>query len=144
MIWAGSTAIVPSAAKPLLTTGATPADAPPSKTDFAVTVGPLERGKDVLSDFLKEPATWGAAVDGAIAGGLLAQAALKIDPHVLRAIEFSTANHLHGCRDLWGWWQSHLLADIRGSCRPGKCRISCGPALPRSPHSCHLRRASGG
>ena len=108
--WAGSTAIVPFAAKPLSPTDATATNDPRPKTDFTVTVGPIERGRDVLSDFLKEPATWGAAADGAIAGGLLAQAALKIDPHVLSAIEFSTADHLHGLTDIDSYVHDHFFA----------------------------------
>lgn len=108
--WAGSTAIVPFEAKPWPTAALGHTDDPHSKTHFTVTVGPFEHGKEVLSDFVKEPPTWGAAADGTIAGGLLAQAALKIDPHVLNAIEFSTADHLHGLADIDSYVHNHFFA----------------------------------
>jgi hypothetical protein len=81
-----------------------------NKTEFTVTVGPLKSGPDRVTEFLKAAPTWGAAADGAVAGGLLAHAALSIDPHVLNAIEFSTAQELHGLPSIASYIQDHFFS----------------------------------
>ena len=107
--WNGPKAIVPFVAKPLAKAASAGAGTR-SEPDFTVTVGPMERGKDVIADFFKEPGTWAAAADGAIAGGFLAHAALNIDPHVLDAIEFSTADHLHSLASIDNYVHDHFFA----------------------------------
>lgn len=107
--WNGSKAIVPFGAKPLVK-GATAGAGSGSNPEFTVTVGPMERGKDVLAEFAKDPVTWAAAADGAIVGGMMAHSALDIDPHVLNAIEFSTADHLHNLASIDNYVHDHFFA----------------------------------
>ena len=40
----------------------------------------------------------------------LAEAALNVDPHVLAAIQFSTADHLHGLADIDNYVHDHFFA----------------------------------
>jgi len=55
------------------------------------------------------------------------------DAKVIRRMRAEGDDRL--CEDLLG--SRRRLADIRASCKPGRCRTSCGPAPPRSPHSCN-------
>jgi hypothetical protein len=51
---------------------------------------------------LKDPLNWAAVADSAVVGWSILESALKIDPQVLNAIEFSTADHIHcGFRSMW-------------------------------------------
>jgi hypothetical protein len=108
--WKGSQSFVPANRAPLAKSAAATGGGPFGSSEFTVAVGPVERGKDALGDFLKEPGTWAAAADGVIAGGFLAHAALNIDPHVLNAIEFSTADHLRGLADIDQYVHDHFFA----------------------------------
>jgi hypothetical protein len=82
-----------------------------SKTGFTDSdiVQSVEFGKDAASGFIKRPSTLGAAADGAVAGAALIHAALSIDPHVVNAIEFSTAGHLRGVADLDKYVHDHFF-----------------------------------
>ena len=75
-----------------------------------VSVEGAEQGRGALTDLLSRPASLGAVADGAIAGGFVAHAALSIDPHVLNAIEFSTADHLHNLPGIDSYVHDHFFA----------------------------------
>jgi uncharacterized membrane-anchored protein YhcB (DUF1043 family) len=78
-------------------------------SNLSMTVGPLA-GTDLGSvEFLKDPLNLAAAADGIVAAAFIADAALGIDPHVLQALEFSTAEHLHGLADIDSYVQSHFF-----------------------------------
>ncbi len=81
-----------------------------STPEFTVTVGPVQQDRDVRGQFLEQPSTWGAAADGAFVGGMMAHAALNIDPQVLDAIEFSTSDHLHSLATIDNYVQAHFFA----------------------------------
>ena len=59
---------------------------------------------------LNDPVTWAAAADGAVAGWSILESALKIDPQVLSAIEFSTSDHLHNLADINSYVQAHFFS----------------------------------
>ena len=59
---------------------------------------------------LKDPVTWAAAADGAVAGWSILESALKIDPQVLSAIEFSTSDHLHNLADIDSYVHAHFFS----------------------------------
>jgi hypothetical protein len=75
-----------------------------------VTAGPTVKTGSFDVGFLKDPSIIAAAADGAIAGSLIADAALKIDPQVLHALEFSTAEQLHGLADINSYVQAHFFS----------------------------------
>jgi hypothetical protein len=108
--WNISNAMARSTAAPVTIAKAVGDGGSDSKSDFNVTVGSFERCKDTLFDLLKEPGTWAAAADGAIAGELLAHTALSIDPHVLSAIQFSTVQELHGLPGIDDYIHDHFFS----------------------------------
>jgi hypothetical protein len=59
---------------------------------------------------LNDPVTWAAAADGVVAGWSILESALKIDPQVLSAIEFSTSDHLHNLADINSYVQGHFFS----------------------------------
>lgn len=59
---------------------------------------------------IKDPLTWAAAADGGIAGWSILESALKIDPQVLSAIEFSTADHIHNLADINSYVHGHFFS----------------------------------
>lgn len=61
-----------------------------------------------MAEFLKEPATWASAADGALPGLIMAEALTKIDPDVIHALQFSTANELHGLADMHSYVDAHF------------------------------------
>lgn len=77
-------------------------------SESTVEVGP--KAPSHVPSFLKDPVTWAAAADGAIAGAFIADAALKIDPDVVHALEFSTAQYLHGLAGIDQYAQDHFFA----------------------------------
>ena len=79
-------------------------------SDLTVTVGPTVKTGSFDVGFLKDPSIMAAAADGAIAGSFIADAALKIDPQVLHALEFSTAEQLHGLADINAYVQAHFFS----------------------------------
>lgn len=64
--------------------------------------------KRPISDFLVEPKTWAAVADGSWAAVSMAQHYLTIDPYVLHAIEFSTADHLHNLTTIDDYVHDHF------------------------------------
>jgi F0F1-type ATP synthase membrane subunit b/b' len=65
---------------------------------------------DFFSALATDPLTWAAGADGAIAGWSIMESALKIDPQVLSAMEFSTAQDLHGLADFHTYVQDHFFS----------------------------------
>lgn len=63
-----------------------------------------------FSELAADPLTWAAAADGAVAGWSILESALKIDPQVLDAMEFSTAQDLHGLADFHTYVQDHFFS----------------------------------
>lgn len=80
-------------------------DATFSSDDSSVT-----REPNGVRAVLNDPVTWAAAADGAVAGWSILESALKIDPQVLSAIEFSTSDHLHNLADINSYVQSHFFS----------------------------------
>lgn len=60
-------------------------------------------------DFLNVPLNFAAAADGIVAGAFIADAALHIDPQVLQALEFSTAERLRSLADIDSYVQAHFF-----------------------------------
>src|SRR3569833_2878377 len=63
-----------------------------------------------FTDFLVEPKTWAAAADGSWSGVSMAHHYLTIDPDVLHAIAFSTADHLRNLTTIDDYIQDHFGA----------------------------------
>jgi uncharacterized membrane protein len=78
-------------------------------SDVSVRVSPTEYTDLGAVDFAKDPLTLAAAADGIVAGSFIADAALHIDPQVLHALEFSTAEHLHGLADIDSYVEAHFF-----------------------------------
>jgi hypothetical protein len=79
-------------------------------SELTVAVGPALKIGTFDVGFLRDLSIVAAAADGAIAGSFIADAALKIDPQVLHALEFSTAEHLHGLADVDSYVQAHFFS----------------------------------
>ncbi len=82
----------------------------PTGREFASSVRTEGYASKLDSRTLQDPAMWAAAGDGAIAGSFVAHAALSIDPQVLNAIEFSTADHLHSLPSIDTYVHDHFFA----------------------------------
>lgn len=54
--------------------------------------------------------TWAAGLDGALAGLSVAEAFSHLDPAVLNAIEFSTADHIHSLASVESYVHDHFFA----------------------------------
>jgi hypothetical protein len=79
--------------------------------ELTVTVGPTVKAGSFDVVFLKDPSIiMAAAADGAIAGSFIADSALKIDPQVLHALEFSTVEQLHGLADIDSYVHAHFFS----------------------------------
>lgn len=101
-----STALVE--AKPLLLPSGDDATPPPLSPNFTVETTAPETTTGGFSAQLKDPVLWAAAADSAVAGMSILESALKIDPQVLHAIEFSTAQDLHGLADIHSYVDAHF------------------------------------
>jgi hypothetical protein len=85
----------------------------PSAADTSGQIIEAEQDRSESTPFARvvhDPLTWAAAADGAVAGGAILESALKIDPQVLHAIEFSTAQDLHGLSDFHTYVQDHFFS----------------------------------
>ncbi len=81
-----------------------------SSTEWTVTVGPTEPANGFKgSAFMKDPITWAAAADGAFAGSLVFETISKIDPHVIDALQFSTAQELHSLAGMQDYVDAHFF-----------------------------------
>jgi hypothetical protein len=84
---------------------------PPSQADgFGTQPAQTKESPGFFSELAADPLTWAAAADGAVAGGAILESALKIDPQVLSAMEFSTAQDLHGLADFHTYVQDHFFS----------------------------------
>jgi hypothetical protein len=63
-----------------------------------------------ITEVANDPVTWAAVADSFVAGGTILESFLKIDPQVLHAIEFSTAQDMHGLADFHTYVQDHFFS----------------------------------
>jgi len=108
--WKESKSIVPFGLKPLAAAAAATDSGSTSNSDLKITVDLTAHDKDVLEPFLTQGGTLAAATDGAFVGGMMAHAALNIDPQLLHAIQFSTADHLHSLANIDNYVHDHFFA----------------------------------
>ena len=79
-------------------------------SNWNVTAGPTEPGSGFrAADLFKDPVTWAAAADGAIPALMMAEALSKIDPQVIDALQFSTAQELHSLADIHSYVDAHFF-----------------------------------
>jgi hypothetical protein len=81
----------------------------PDESNLNMTARVLGRPDLEGIDFLNVPLNFAATADGIVAGAFIADAALQIDPQVLQALEFSTAEHLRSLADIDSYAQAHFF-----------------------------------
>jgi uncharacterized protein YcfJ len=84
--------------------------APDGWSGSATETGDEDPEPSFFTEVANDPVTWAAVADSVVAGGAILESFQKIDPQVLHAIEFSTAQDFHGLADFHTYVQDHFFS----------------------------------